>query len=268
MNCQDFETTILSMARAQLLEASARRQTLAHIAACPACAERLAEQQAVTAAVRATARSLRDEAASAHIEQSLRAAFRKQSGVLPTIRSSSYLPIRMRRWPKRALAAVAAILLLFLLAGAIRQWSLARRNQKTATVQPSPPVTKENEKLPERLLPTEEPEREAPRRVASERRRTRPLVRQGATSGEDAATEFIALASENQLVPLESGQVLRVELSTSTLISMGLRVTAEDVSKPLLADLLVGQDGVPRAIRFVRPGEASDSGSLENSTNK
>jgi hypothetical protein len=67
---------------------------------------------------------------------------------------------------------------------------------------------------------------------------------------------------------LESGQVLRVELSTSTLISMGLRVTAEDVSKPVLADLLVGQDGVPRAIRFVRSGEASDSGSLENSTNK
>jgi hypothetical protein len=266
MNCQDFEPTILSMARAQLLEASARRQTIAHIAECPACADRLAEQQALTAAVRATAKSLRDEAASAHIEQSLRAAFRKQTSAAPTFSRSTYSPARKWQWPK--LAAAAAIVLLFLLAGAIRQWSLAGRNQKTATVQPSPPVTKENEKLPESLMPTDRPERKAPRQVASERRRTGPLVRRGATSSEEAVTEFIALASENQLVPLESGQVLRVELSTSTLISMGLRVTAEDVSKPVLADLLVGQDGVPRAIRFVRSGEASDSGSLENSTNK
>ncbi|HMX28366.1 MAG TPA: hypothetical protein PKC13_22460 [Blastocatellia bacterium] len=135
MNCRDFETTILSMARAQLLEASARRQTLAHIAECPACADRLAEQQALTAAVRATAKSLREEGASAHVEQSLRAAFRKRMSDAPGFNHS---PIRARQWPKRALLAAAAILLLFLLAGAIRQWSFADQNQKTATAPPAP----------------------------------------------------------------------------------------------------------------------------------
>ena len=102
MNCQDFETTILSMARAQLLEASARRQALAHIAQCPACADVLAEQQALTAAVRATAKNIRDEGASAHVEQSLRAAFRQQMGAAPALSYGGIARIRIRQWPQPA----------------------------------------------------------------------------------------------------------------------------------------------------------------------
>lgn len=259
MNCQDFETTILSMARAQLLEASARRQALAHIAECPACADRLAEQQTLTAAVRATAKSLRDETASAHVEQSLRAAFRKQASAA----AFGHVQPHRRRWPTRTLAAVAAILLLFLLAGAMRQWSLADRSQKTAIAPPAPKVT---EKLPTPPLPVDRPEAGNPQQVTSEKRRRRLPVQRGVITGED--TKFIALAGENQFVPLESGQVLRVELSTSTLISMGLPITAEDVSQPVLADLLVGQDGLARAIRFVRPSETSDAGLPQQLNNK
>lgn len=253
------------MARAQLLEAAARRQTLAHIAECRDCADRLAEQQALTAAVRATAKSLRDENASARVEQSLRAAFRKQMGDAPGFSYSpgKHSPVRARQWPKRALLAMAAMLLLFLLAGAIRQWSFADRNPKTAT---RPPAPKVDETVPEHPSPIRQSEPAIVRQVVVERHRTRPAIRPATTGNDD--TEFIALAIENQLIPLESGQVLRVELPASTLISMGLRITAEDVSKPVLADLLVGQDGLPRAIRFVRPGETTGSGSPEASTNK
>ncbi len=266
MNCQDFETTILSMARAQLLEASARRQALAHIAQCPACADVLAEQQALTAAVRATAKNIRDEGASAHVEQSLRAAFRQQMGAAPALSYGGIARIRIRQWPQPALVAVAAALLIILLAGTIWRWSFTDRRQKTATVQPAPATPKEDEKLPERLSPA--PQRESVRHIAGERRRARNPVQRSATSGEEITTEFIALANEGELVPLESGQVLRVELPTSTLISMGIPITAEDVSKPVLADLLVGQDGMARAIRFVRPGEARELSLLQHSTNK
>lgn len=262
MNCRDFETTILSMGRAQLLEASVRRQTLAHITQCPACADYLAEQQALTAAVRATAKSLRDEAASAHIEQSLRAAFRKQANAA----AFAHSPGHARRWPKRALVAAAAILLLCLLAGIIRQWSFADRDPRTATVLPQPAPKKA--KPPEPPSPTGPHERAAARHVAGKRRPTPPAVHHGATTGEEAVTQFITLVNETQLAPLESGQVLRVELPTSTLISMGLRITAEDPSKLVIADLLVGQDGLPRAIRFVRLAEANAGDLLEHSTNK
>ena len=261
MNCQELETIILGMARAQLLEASARRQALAHIARCEDCAERLAEQQELTAAVRAAGRNLRSEEASAHVEQSLLAAFRKQANVAP---ARSPKPIRARQWPKLALAA-AAIVLLALLAGAIRQWQVADPGQKTAIV---PTAPDKNEKSPEGFLPTVQPERKAVRHFAGQRRQAQSSIPRDATSGEEVVTEFISLAGENELVPLESGQVLRVELPTSTLISMGLPITTEDVSKPVLADLLVGQDGLARAIRFVRPGEAAYTGSPQQPNNK
>ena len=270
MNCQDFETIILSMARAQLIEASARRQAFAHIAQCPGCADMLAEQQALTAAVRATAKSIRDEGASAHVEQSLRAAFRQQIEDSPAFcyRGShgGIARIRAWQWPRPALVALAAALLIILLAGTIWRWPFTDPRQKTVTVQPAPGASQENEKLPESLSPT--PQREPVQHIAGERRRARNPVQRSATSGEEVTTEFIALANEGELVPLESGRVLRVELSASTLISMGLPITAEDVSKPVLADLLVGQDGMARAIRFVRPGEATDLSSLQHLTNK
>lgn len=262
MNCQDFEATILNMARMQLLEASARRQTLAHIAECPGCADWLAEQQTLTAAIRSTAKSLREENASLHVELSLRAAFQSQTNVA----SQRNISPPARRWPQQALLATAAILMLFLLAGAIRQWLRTDPIPKTAVTLPTPEI-KEPDSQPERVSPTGPPERTTERQFAGGTRRKRSGIRPKATTSEDE-TEFIFLANESQLVPLESGSVLRVEIPASALISMGLRITTEDLSKPVLADLLVGQDGLPRAIRFVRsnPTEASDS--QEHSTNK
>lgn len=265
MNCQDFEPIILSMARAQLLEASARRQTLAHIAQCPDCADRLADQQTLSAAVRATAKSIRHEEASASVEHSLRTAFRKQASAAT---ANGSVPAHTRQWPQRALAAAAAVLLLALLAGAVWQWSRADRKQKLATAHPTPSAPKERGKLPERLFPADQPGRDVVKQLAREPRRRRHLVRQGAAIGEENITDFISLASASELTPLESGQVLRVELSTSTLISMGLPIPAEDMSKPVLADLLVGQDGLARAIRFVQPGQAADSGLPQYPNNK
>jgi hypothetical protein len=248
------------MARAQLLEASVRRQALAHIAQCAACADRLAEQQALTAAVRTTAKSLRDEGASAQVEQSLRAAFRKQANAAP---ARGFAPTRARQWPKRTLVAMAAALLLIVLAGAIRQWSFVDRKQKVAEVRPIPqtPLPAGNKKTP--LLPGNQPERETVRDFVGQRRRSRRPVQRSVENGEEVTTDFFALADENELVPLESGQVLRIKLPGSTLISMGFPITAESASQNVLADLLVGQDGQARAIRFVRPGEAADTGSLQ-----
>ncbi len=263
MNCQDFEITILGMARSQLLDASARRQTLAHIAECAACADRLAEQQALTAAVKATSKNLRYEEASAHVEQSLRAAFRKQSKVPSVFRST---PIRTQQWSKKTFVAVAAIVLLILLAGVIRQKSFGESEKQMVEMRPSPAVPSKDD-------PSQKPSAtllapEIFHHVASERRHVRRPDPKATTELEEAITGFIALSNENQLVPLESGQVLRVELPTSTLISMGLPITAEDVSKPILADLLVGQDGMARAIRFVRPIETNETGLSQQFNNK
>jgi hypothetical protein len=269
MSCQNFEAIIIGMARAQLLEVGARREALAHLAQCDACADKFAEQQALTAVVRATARSLAAAEASAAVEHRLRAAFRGQaaSGAAPTFGNG---PIQRWQWSGRLAFAAAAVLLVTVFTGWLWQWSRGDQNPALATTPrgTASPIPASPDKLPERLAPTSPPVPEGKPQVAIKPRKGRPAVRQGLTNEEEVAASFIALAGEGELVPLESGQVLRVELSASTLISMGLPILAEDVSKPVLADLLLGQDGMARAIRFVKPGVAADVGAPQSANNR
>jgi hypothetical protein len=51
---------------------------------------------------------------------------------------------------------------------------------------------------------------------------------------------------------MERGEVIRVQMPGSALIAFGLPVNIERADVPVKADLLVGEDGLARAIRFVR----------------
>ena len=69
-----------------------------------------------------------------------------------------------------------------------------------------------------------------------------------AAAAEDA-TEFFPLMYSN--VPLTNAQIVRLELPQSALTSFGL--DPDDPDGTVLADVVVGQDGLARAVRFVRP---------------
>ena len=51
--------------------------------------------------------------------------------------------------------------------------------------------------------------------------------------------------------------MVRVEVPVSTLIAWGLPITAENANQSVQADLLLGQDGLARAIRFSPEGLTS-----------
>lgn len=51
---------------------------------------------------------------------------------------------------------------------------------------------------------------------------------------------------------MESGIVVRVELSPSALAAMGLPVNIEQTDSRIKADVVLGDDGVARAVRFVK----------------
>lgn len=51
--------------------------------------------------------------------------------------------------------------------------------------------------------------------------------------------------------PLESGMLVRVTVQASALRSVGIPVSEEHLSDPVEAEVLVGQDDLARAIRFV-----------------
>ena len=84
-------------------------------------------------------------------------------------------------------------------------------------------------------------------------RTTRPHrgVRQGSALVNEAISRFYPLVEEGEMASLESGMIVRVEAPVSTLITLGLPITAENITQPVQADLLLGQDGLARAIRFL-----------------
>jgi hypothetical protein len=62
-------------------------------------------------------------------------------------------------------------------------------------------------------------------------------------------TEFIALSYARDP---ESGQIVRVKVPSSMMVSLGLVVSVEKPSDLVDAEVLVGDDGLTRAIRFIR----------------
>jgi hypothetical protein len=51
--------------------------------------------------------------------------------------------------------------------------------------------------------------------------------------------------------PLERAELVRVTVPASTMRGVGMLVMASHLDDPVEADVLVGQDGMARAIRFV-----------------
>jgi hypothetical protein len=68
---------------------------------------------------------------------------------------------------------------------------------------------------------------------------------------QEITTDFLPVMYGGNLAPIESGHVVRVELPRSALVSVGLPMNAERADERVVADVLVGQDGLARAIRFV-----------------
>jgi len=66
----------------------------------------------------------------------------------------------------------------------------------------------------------------------------------------EIATEFFPLMVPGP--PFERGHLLRVELPASAMQMVGLPVHEEHLADLVQADVLLGEEGLPRAIRFVK----------------
>jgi len=62
--------------------------------------------------------------------------------------------------------------------------------------------------------------------------------------------EFIVVPGAAALPPMESGSLVRLDLPVSVLPSLGVTPPSTRASA-VTADLIVGQDGLPRAVRLV-----------------
>ncbi len=90
----------------------------------------------------------------------------------------------------------------------------------------------------------------APMPVAAPRKMNRKLTASRHPERREVMTDFFPLMSPAP--PFERGQMLRVQLPAAAMRTVGLPVREEHLADPIQADVLVGEEGMPRAIRFVR----------------
>ncbi|MFP5264364.1 MAG: hypothetical protein ACLGJB_20965 [Blastocatellia bacterium] len=266
MNCQLFEAIINDLERGAATDARTREDAMAHCAACGRCAARLRDERTLTAGLRRMAASVEAKEAPPRVESALRAAFREHHsrGRAPVI----ILP-RRRRLAGWAVAAAAAILMLLALA-AIRVGRPSEGPAESAAdvkpEQPAPsqaaPVLTPRESTPHAATPSGGGMRQA--LALSKPRATRRGLRRrdthlgdskpeaGGMEAAEIATDFIPIVHAGSLNSMEGGQIVRVELPRSALISFGLPMNMERADERIKADVVLGNDGLARAIRFVR----------------
>ena len=66
---------------------------------------------------------------------------------------------------------------------------------------------------------------------------------------EETKTDFIALSYGAET---DSGQIVRVKVPSSMMVSLGVKTTVEKESEMVHAEVVIGDDGMARAIRFIR----------------
>jgi hypothetical protein len=237
MDCKHFDSMLEDLERDMSLSAGARDQALQHAEDCAYCRARLAAGRLLSLELTALAKDDENLQAPAFVEAQLLAAFRERT------------QRRSRVWWSVSWTGAAA-------AVAIAAWLLVERPWRSSEPPAQPKVEAVASAAPHRSTSPAATVRHRNESIAARSRgeRSRP-VRQRAAA--DEASEFIALSSTSY--PVGDGIVVRVELPRSAPALVGLPIPGGDVSGTVTADVVLGQDGMARAIRFVQPEKGQDA---------
>jgi len=248
MNCQEFERTIIDLGCDRLMKAPASARALAHAESCAQCAARLDRERRMTAGLRELAANESAINAPEGVRSALRAAFDEQ-------RAASASPAGLLRFarhkPLWGMAAAAMLLLsTFTTALWLRQ-PRAKVDNAPADVISRPTSQSPPGKSPEVLS---DPQRasgthsfKVARSAVTRGRRRTPRVKEGADSaGELFPLTYVAKSGSTKFV-----QTVRIKLSRSMLLSMGLPVNIDRGEGLIKADIIIGEDGVARAVRII-----------------
>ena len=117
------------------------------------------------------------------------------------------------------------------------------------------PVAKLRTPAVTELVPSAEPEQAgelalSPRRMPSSRPRGLPAA--PAQQIASPAAIFVMLPGTELMPPAQDLQVLRVRIPRTRIQALGWPVNVDRLDERVLADVMVGEDGVARAIRLVQ----------------
>jgi hypothetical protein len=264
MNCGNFETIITELARDQIVDAHLRESALEHPKYCAVCANRFANEMALTAGLHALSASTAAHTPSDKIETTLLEAFRNQAAIVAEpVTNDVLLAVKpARRWARVAMAAAAIIVIALtsIIVIAIRLQRArdfakadvpksAPSNVNAPAISQSPEAGSKEDRRQDKILAkgSTHKEKAVPRRVKNGRNQEAV-----ATNNSDPTEGFISLTQGAEYMPLESGQIVKVEVPRAALLAIGLPVNAQRAGESIKAELLVGQDGIARAIRFLQ----------------
>lgn len=259
MNCDLFKETVSDLAKRDLIGDDVQIAALDHAKGCESCARRLRDEEWLVFGLRAMAESAREQEAPARVELQLREAFRADRGINVRAnfraqkgqRALSRLGSRFS-WSRLAIGAAAALAAIALLTATFQKEQtekLSEREVQVAGPQKTPEAKNDNP-VPAPVAGHIQPS--TPKRLDVNHRSGRQ--RRGSTSpvSREVATEFIPVMYGQGLAPTEGGRLIRVELPRSALWAYGLPMNVDRAGARIKADVVVGNDGMARAIRFVQ----------------
>jgi hypothetical protein len=192
----------------------ARAEHFDHWKACPPCTARLSRQRALKAGLEAVAADLSSLAAPARVEARLRAAFRSESGLAVNVSAN-------QRWAPMVTwaSAVAAMFALAFFLVRDRQPDPPRRSASSVELA-SVAAGTESDDYAGGLAP-------------------------------DPDSGFSPLPNAARIGPNEDLNMVRVEVPRSSMIALGFTVSPDRAAEPVQADVMLGTDGLARAVRFL-----------------
>ncbi|MFZ0213744.1 MAG: hypothetical protein WBE20_04595 [Candidatus Acidiferrales bacterium] len=231
MNCAEFKEIVHELAQperrgsAETLDKATAVMARFHAETCEACAVRLAEVQSLALALAVVVEDSEQLEAPSHLEASLVSAFREHRRSLERARHRER-QTRLRWLEWSALAAAAVVLF------AIGAWNFSRPRSPGTNVSGGTAPALTATKSSSAAAATEEP---------------------GAfDTAQDLSSDFVPVPYAEELGPGDPGMVVRVEMERGALGSLGYPVDEAHAADVVQADLLVGEDGWPRAVRLVR----------------
>jgi hypothetical protein len=183
-----------------------------------------------------------------HVPQTLEVALRAEAGR----RRDSIEARKLRlRWTS---AAAAMLLAAIATSGPLWQLRNAHRHQDHHVQSASTPQAVPEQPLASAPIAARNDGAATASSQARKAGTDRPRVHEAPTNMAtgNSLDEFVPLPVSEGLPPAAELSVVRIKLQGSDLRQYGLEAPADAVAQIMLAELVVGEDGLPRAIRIVR----------------
>ena len=212
MNCKEFENVIHEIASRRAAHATNRLEALEHAASCLWCAMRLDEETRLTRSLQAFARTLQAQRAPDRVEERLVQAFRERSA--PTVAPTLVFTGR-QLWRRLSWGLVFAATL-------AAAWMVILRGPRLHPGSTAPSLQIADNAVHESSVDFEQ------------------------------ATDFIPLRACDVPECYDEAMLVRVTLPADSLQLFGLPMGGDYASDdPVEADVVLGSDGLPFAIRVV-----------------